>query len=280
MTSMPPRYDLHAHSLCSDGALSPSELVHRAAEQGVTNLALTDHDTMAGLAQADQTAQALGITLINGIELSTTWQGQCFHLVGLGIDPNNADLKQLSEQLQQTRLQRAALIADKLQKKQIFGAWQAVSAKAGEGMITRSHFADFLVEQGHVHSHQEAFDYYLGKGRAAYVSTVWVDLAQAVAWIGGAGGVAVLAHPLRYQLSPKWLRWLLTNFKDMGGAGMEVVTSRMNADDIKLAARYASQFDLAGSVGSDFHNPANQWVELGRLASLPAQIRPIWQLLK
>lgn len=272
-------YDLHCHSNASDGALSPTEVVQRAHQHSVTALALTDHDTTAGLTEAKACALATGIKLIAGIELSTSWQDKCFHIVGLGIDPTYAPLAQATYNLQNIRLERAEKIADKLEKKHIPGALEAVKKAAGEGMITRTHFADFLLSQNHVSSQQEAFDRYLAKGKPAYVSTAWADLELAINWITESGGVAVLAHPLRYKLTANWMKRLLTAFKDAGGQGIEVVTGRINADEIKLTADYAARFQLAGSMGSDFHSPINPWVELGRLASLPRNIKPVWELL-
>ena len=272
-------YDLHCHSNASDGTLSPTELVLRAHQQGVTSLALTDHDTTAGLAEAQLCATATGINLITGIELSTNWQDKCFHVVGLGINPAYPPLAEATHNLQNTRVERAEKIALKLEKKRIPGALEAVKNAAGEGMITRTHFADFLMSQNHVSNQQEAFDRYLAKGKAAYVATSWAELELAISWITGSGGVAVLAHPLRYKLTANWMKQLLSAFKDAGGQGIEVITSRMNADEIRVAADYAKRFDLAGSVGSDFHNAANQWVELGRLAPLPKNIKPVWELL-
>jgi 3',5'-nucleoside bisphosphate phosphatase len=272
-------YDLHCHSTASDGALSPTELVQRAHQYGVTSLAVTDHDTTAGLAEAQLCAATTGIKLIAGIELSTNWQDKCFHIVGLGIDPDYKPLAQATHRLQSTRLERAEKIALKLEKKRIPGALEAVKKAAGDGMITRSHFADFLLSQNHVSTQQEAFDRYLAKGKPAYVATSWAELELAISWITGSGGVAVLAHPLRYKLTANWMKRLLNAFKDAGGQGIEVITSRMNADEIRVAADYATRFDLAGSIGSDFHNAANQWVELGRLSPLPKNIKPVWELL-
>jgi 3',5'-nucleoside bisphosphate phosphatase len=272
-------YDLHCHSIASDGALSATDLVQRAHLQGVTTLALTDHDTVAGLAEAHISAAATGINLINGIELSANWKSHCFHIVGLGIDPTYAPLLLSLDDMQQTRNQRAAKIADKLAKKRIPGALDYVQQKAGDGMITRTHFADFLVSQHHVDSQQEAFDRYLGKGKSAFVATEWPELEQAISWISAAGGVAVLAHPLRYKLTAAWMKRVLTGFKEAGGQAIEVVVSRMNADEVKRTTNYALQFGLAGSIGSDFHNPANQWVELGRLAPFPDKVTPVWELL-
>ncbi len=277
--SMTELYDLHCHSTASDGALSPTELVQRAHHQGVTSLALTDHDTTAGLSEAQMCAAAMGVKLIAGIELSTNWQDKCFHVVGLGIDPTYAPLAGATNNLQSTRLERAEKIALKLEKKRIPGALEAVKNAAGAGMITRTHFADFLLSQNHVSTQQEAFDRYLAKGKPAYVSTSWAELELAVNWITGSGGIAVLAHPLRYKLTANWMKRLLTAFKDAGGQGIEVITARNNADEVRLVADYAARFDLAGSMGSDFHSTANQWVELGRLAPLPKSIKPVWELL-
>lgn len=273
-------YDLHCHSTASDGALSPTELITRAHEQGVTSLALTDHDTTAGLTEARAAATANGIKLISGIELSTSWQDKCFHIVGLGIDPDYGPLAQATQNLQTVRLERAEKIAQKLEKKRIPGALEAVKRAAGDSMITRTHFADFLLSQNHVSTQQEAFDRYLARGKPAYVSTPWAELGQAINWITESGGIAVLAHPLRYKLTANWMKRLLTAFKEAGGQGIEVVTSRISADEIRLVAGYAARFELAGSVGSDFHNPENQWVELGRLVPLPPHIKPVWELLE
>ncbi len=276
---MPENYDLHCHSTASDGVLSPTELVQRAHEHGVTSLALTDHDTVSGIIEAQAAATATGLKLIPGIELSTSWQNKCFHIVGLGINPAYTPLAEATRNLQTMRRVRAEKIADKLEKKRIPGALAVVQKAAGDGMITRTHFADFLMSQFHVTSQQEAFDRYLGAGKPAFVPTTWADLELAVNWITGSGGVAVLAHPLRYKLTASWMKRLLSTFKEAGGQGIEVVTGRYNGDEIKTAANYATLFKLAGSVGSDFHSPANPWLELGRLAPLPAHIKPVWELL-
>jgi len=273
-------YDLHCHSTASDGALAPGEVVRRAYEHGVTSLALTDHDTTAGLAEAQHSARVTGMKFIPGIELSANWSGQCFHIVGLGINPAYPPLAQATRNLQNTRLERAEKIALKLEKKRISGALEAVTKAAGDGMITRTHFADFLLAQNLVASQQEAFDRFLAKGKPAYVATSWVELELAVSWITQSGGVAVLAHPLRYNLSANVMKRLLTVFKEAGGKGIEVVTGRCNADEIQRVANFAVRFELAGSTGSDFHNPDNQWVELGRLAPLPKNITPVWELFE
>jgi 3',5'-nucleoside bisphosphate phosphatase len=272
-------YDLHSHSTTSDGALSPTALVQRAHQQGVTHLALTDHDTTQGLSQARACADSLGMQLINGIELSSIWEKKSIHIVGLGIDPDYAPLANAAQHIQALRLERAKKMAEKLAKKNINGAFAAVQQAAGNGTITRSHFADFLLAGRYVETHQQAFDRYLARGKSVYVPSVGIDLAIAIQWIIESGGVAVLAHPLRYQLTANWIARLLTDFKNAGGRGMEVVTGRTNADEIKLLANYAKKFQLAGSVGSDFHNPVNVYPELGRLFPLPDNIQPVWELL-
>lgn len=270
--------DFHCHSTASDGALTPSQLIERAAGEGVTAIALTDHDSVAGLAEAQQAARAYSLRFIPGIELSTQWEGKNFHIVGLNIDPASPVLLQATRELQQIRRERAKTIASKLEKKHIHGAFAAVSERAGDGMITRSHFADFLVANFHAKNHQDAFDRYLGQGRPAYAGAAWAPLAVAVAWISGAGGVAVVAHPLRYKLTAAWMRRFLSAFKDAGGQAIEVIAGRYNDNEIHTCAGYAEKFELYGSIGSDFHTPASPWLELGRLAPLPAIVKPVWEL--
>ena len=271
-------YDLHSHSIASDGALSPTELVKRAHEKGVTVLALTDHDTTNGLAEAQQAAAGLGMRLINGIELSASHLNQCLHIVGLNIDPHNAALSEGIARQQSIRDLRAKQIAEKLEKKKIFGAYQFVTQAAGNGEITRSHFADFLLAHQHVTTQQEAFDRYLSKGKPAFVPTVWASLEETVAWIKAAGGVAVVAHPMRYKLSAKWMNRALAVFKQAGGQGIEVVTGRASLDEIRMSQQFAEKHQLYASAGSDFHAPDNIYLELGRLAAMPVGLKPVWEL--
>jgi predicted metal-dependent phosphoesterase TrpH len=271
-------YDLHCHSTASDGVLSPSELIQRAELQGVTVLALTDHDTTAGLKEAQLATTRL--KLIAGIEMSTSWQGKCFHILGLNIDPQFQPLIDALDNVQNIRHERAIKIAEKLEKKHIYGALAAIKKIVGDGLVTRTHFADFLVSQNHVSTRQEAFDRYLGEGKSCFIacsSSAWLELETAVHCIKASGGVPVVAHPLRYQLTASWIKRFLTAFKEAGGQGMEVVTGRYNPDDMNTSANYARKFELAGSQGSDFHCP-DQWVELGKLAPLPVNIKPVWEL--
>jgi len=272
------KYDLHCHSTASDGSLTPTEVVERAHQQGVSSLALTDHDTINGQAEAAEAAAANGINFIPGIEISTTWENKCFHIVGLNIDPKNPTLVSNIKNLQTLRTERAKKIAHKLEKRRVPNAYESVIKAAKGGMVTRAHFAKFLLDNNYVTTQQQAFDRYLGKGKTAFVSTTWADLHDAIDWINQAGGVAVVAHPLRYKLTASWMRRFLTSFKEMGGQGIEVVTGRSSAEEIRRAMTYANQFQLAASVGSDFHTPENQWVDLGRLAPLPDNTQAIWEL--
>jgi predicted metal-dependent phosphoesterase TrpH len=216
--------------------------------------------------------------LINGIELSASHLNQCLHIVGLNIDPNNPALSEGIAQQQKIRDLRAKQIAEKLEKKKIFGAYQFVTQAAGNGEITRSHFADFLLTHQHVTTQQEAFDRYLSKGKPAFVPTVWASLEETVAWIKAAGGVAVVAHPLRYKLSVKWMNRALAVFKQAGGQGIEVVTGRASLDEIRISQQFAEKHQLYASAGSDFHAPDNLYLELGRLAAMPAGLKPVWEL--
>ena len=272
------RYDLHCHSTASDGALSPRDLISRAFEQGVNVLALTDHDTVDGLEEARLQAQQLGIRLINGIELSCTHLNQCLHIVGLNIDPDHPGLREGLGKQQALRDERAKRIADKLAKKGIPGVYEAVLVNAGKGEITRTHFAEYLLRQAYVNSMQEAFDRYLNKGQPAYVSTTWASLEEVVSWIVNAGGIAVLAHPLRYKLSNKWINRALAVFKEAGGQGIEVVNGRGSLEEVRLAQQFAERHQLVASTGSDFHAPDSPYLELGRLVELPATLIPVWSL--
>lgn len=275
---MEQKYDLHCHSSFSDGELTPDMLIARAIEQGVTTLALTDHDTLAGLSSAQQAAERHNLNFIPGVELSCLWNKKTFHILGLNIDPANKQLQAGTLQLQNIRLERAKKIAIKLEKNKIPGAFEAVLADAGKGMITRPHFAYYLLRNNYVSSMQDAFDRYLALGKPAFVSTQWVELENAINWIKAAGGIAVVAHPMRYNLTASWMRRFLQAFKDMGGQAIEVITARSSPDEIRRTIQFAKQYELYGSVGSDFHSSTNQWVELGRLAPLPINIKPVWQL--
>ena len=273
------RVDLHSHTNCSDGALTPKELIERAVNFQIDVLAITDHDSVKGLDIAKQTIldQNIPLTLINGIEISTQWQGFEIHIVGLNIDPEHAQLQSLISAQQQRREDRATSMGEKLEKCGFNDVYSDAKAMAGEGSITRAHFARVLLQRGVVSKMQSAFDKYIGKGKRAYVNPNWCSIEEAVTTIHAAGGVAVMAHPIRYDLTAKWLRRLIVDFKDAQGDGLEVVLPQMNNEQRKIMLNYCSEYDLYASMGSDFHQPS-RWSDLGRNLVMPEQANPIWQL--
>lgn len=270
--------DLHTHSTASDGRLAPAELVKRAAEAGVTVLALTDHDGTDGLDEARQSAQAAGIQFINGIELSVTWNKRTVHIVGLNFDPDYAPLKAGIQGLQDFRQSRAREIADKLAKYGIDGAYEGAKAFSGGKMLGRMHFANFLVSAGYAKNIRNVFKHYLVTNKPGHVSGDWASMEDAVSWITGAGGVAVIAHPARYKLTRSKLRKLIKDFVSAGGVAIEVVSGSHDINEMKTMACHASDFDLYASSGSDFHDPAFPWIKLGRLPPQPEKCKPVWDL--
>lgn len=270
-----PIVDLHCHSTASDGTLSPAQVVRRAHDMGVDLLALTDHDSTNGLEEAANEARRQGLRLIPGIEISSTWQGRLLHIVGLGIDPGHAGLQRGIRGLQQLRDTRAEKIGQHLHRAGFEGAHEAARRLAGEGMVTRTHFARHLVDCGAASDLKQVFKRYLTRGKPGYVSVEWAPMEQVVAWITAAGGSAVLAHPLRYKLTASWLNRVLAAFRDAGGDAMEVVCGNHSVDDTARCALFASKHGLRASAGSDFHEPG-RWVELGRLPPLPAGQRAVW----
>ena len=270
------RVDLHTHSRASDGTLSPTQLVELAASRGVEMLALTDHDETSGLAEAQVVATERGIQLIHGLELSVSWSGATVHIVGLNIDAKDLPLQAGLVQLREFRNWRAEEIGRRLAKRGIGGAYEAACAKAGGSIISRTHFAQFLVEAGHAKSVREVFKKFLVKGKPGHVPGQWAGLEEGLAWIRGAGGIAVIAHPARYRMSGTKLRKLVTEFKTYGGTAIEVLSGSHSRDEAMLMARYAQQFDLAASSGSDYHGPENPWIELGGLPPLPEGCVPVW----
>lgn len=270
-------YDLHTHSTASDGVYPPADLVARAAAAGIEVLALTDHDSTAGLKEAGEAARQRGIRLITGVEISTTWQNKTLHVVGLNIDPEYAPLQTGLRQLDMIRAERAQEIGWRLEKAGIPGMLEAAEALAGNGILTRSHFAHCLARRGLAVDVRDVFNRYLTAGKPGYVSTRWADLDAAIGWIAAAGGVAVLAHPQRYKLTGSWLRRLLGEFRAMGGAGIEVLSGTASPGDIQSSTALALRFDLLASCGSDFHGPDEAWPKLGRLPALPPGLKPVWQ---
>ena len=270
-------YDLHSHSTVSDGSLSPEQLVARAIDQGVDVLALTDHDGTEGIIAAQAAAQGTKLSLVTGVEISVTWGSSTIHILGLKVDHKNASLQKGLEKIRDYRKERAVKIAERLEKSGISGAYEGASQYASPVMLGRVHFAKFLVDKGHAKNINDVFKRYLVRNKPGYVSGEWATLAQAVNWINGAGGQAVIAHPARYKMTATKLRRLITEFKELGGVGLEVVSGRQHPEEINTLAKLANDFNLLASCGSDFHSPDNTWVELGRLPELPSSVNPIWK---
>jgi hypothetical protein len=271
-------YDLHSHSTASDGTLTPTELVTRARANGVTTLALTDHDTVAGVAEAQAAGTRLGVTVVPGVELSATWAGKTLHIVGLALDPNTPALQRGLDRLQAQRTARAHRIAERLERLGVQDALARAQAQTGPGgEVTRTHFARALVEAGWAKTTQKALERYLLQRKPGYVPTQWPPLEEVVGWIRAAGGLAVIAHPGRYRLTGVKLTALAEAFTAAGGQGIEVVAGNHDRNQIATAARLAERHGLYASCGSDFHTPDSPWIELGRLVALPAACTPIWR---
>jgi predicted metal-dependent phosphoesterase TrpH len=259
--------------------LSPHALVERAQAKGVGALALTDHDTLAGQAEAAAAAAACGMRFITGIEFSTQWLGRSIHIVGLGVDLSSVSIKEGITRQDISRTERAQSIGDKLAKVGIPNAYLGARAIAGESVLGRPHFAQHLVAVGAVKDVASAFKRYLGAGKIGDVKQLWPSVDEAVGWIKDAGGVAVVAHPDKYDMTRSKLCQLLGQFKEAGGQAIEVISGKQISTVTDKLARLAQQFNLAASCGSDFHIPNQPWQELGTFGKLPDYCQPVWQLL-
>ncbi|TQV78270.1 PHP domain-containing protein [Exilibacterium tricleocarpae] len=273
-----PLVDLHTHSTASDGILSPENLVSRAKSKGVEVLALTDHDTLAGVAAATAAAAAAGLKLIAGIELSSQWRGRGIHIVGLNVDTGHPAMAEARRHQLQVREERATRIADKLAKYGFEGTLAGARRWAGEAAVGRPHFARYLEEAGHVGSVNEAFKKYLGAGKPGDIKEMWPAMDRVVGWISAAGGVAVLAHPDKYQLTRTRLVALLEDFCEGGGRALEVISGFQQQRLTLELAELARRFELHVSCGSDFHVPDQPWQELGACGTLPPDCPPVWAL--
>jgi predicted metal-dependent phosphoesterase TrpH len=269
--------DLHTHSCCSDGSLTPGELVQRAAASGLHVLALTDHDTIAGLDEARSAAAEAGIRLVPGVEISASWRAQAIHVLGLWIDPADRQLRERLDSQAERRRTRMRAICARLSKVGLPGAELLAVVEAAPGLPTRGHLAEAMRAAGHVVRTDDAFRKYLGRGKAAHLAAGWPALGEVVGWIRDAGGVASLAHPARYTLSGGARRQLLAEFVAAGGGAIEVVTGGNGAQHVDACAVLAVKFGLLGSVGSDFHNPQQIWNPLGRSLKLPDCVVPLWR---
>lgn len=269
--------DLHCHSVMSDGTLEPEALVDRAQRNGVDVLALTDHDELAGLARASARAAACGLAFVAGVEVSVTWAHHTIHVVGLRIDPEDAALAEGLRRTRGGRGERAREIARQLERAGIGGAYEGALRYVGNpALIARSHFARYIVETGACAHIDEVFDRYLIEGKPGYVAQRWASLQDAVGWIRGAGGSAVLAHPGRYRVGELRLHALIEEFRAAGGVGIEVVCGSHTPDQYPVFARHALDHGLLASRGSDFHDPDESRADLGSLPPLPASLRPVW----
>ena len=271
-------FDLHCHSLASDGALPPAELVARAADYGVDVLALTDHDTLDGLEEAHQAAGSLPLTMVDGIELSVRHNGRELHVLGLWLDRGSDALQQRVAQQQAARLERAKQIGQRLDRAAgLANTYDNACALAGSSLPGRPWFAKVLVEKGRARNIRHAFNRYLKQGQSAYVSTPWCNLEEGVTAIHAAGGEAVLAHPHAYNMTRKKLRQCLQAFKEAGGDGLEVAMPGLSSHQTALLNECWQHFELKVSAGSDFHSPEQKWLALGKVPPLPYGATPVWQ---
>ncbi|HVF63006.1 MAG TPA: PHP domain-containing protein [Casimicrobiaceae bacterium] len=272
------RYDLHCHSTFSDGLLTPSEVVSRAASRGVDVLALTDHDEIAGLAEASETAKDTKLRLVSGSELSVSWRAVTLHVVALRFDPRNEALVSGLATIREGREGRGRRIANALEAAGIEGAWAGARRYVtSESLITRTHFARFLIDAGYASEMKDVFKRYLTPGRPGYVEHTWATLADAIGWIHAAGGQSVLAHPGRYKVTPHELRELMRDFRDAGGDAIEILSPSHTAAQVDEFIALARVHGLMGSMGSDYHGPGESPLDFGEQPPLPAGVTPVWR---
>jgi predicted metal-dependent phosphoesterase TrpH len=266
--------DLHCHTNLSDGSLAPKELIQLAIERKIDVLAITDHDNID--CYSEITAPKEGLTLISGIEFSTTWNNIGVHIVGLNMDLSNPELLKGIEFQSVAREKRATLIDEKLHNLGIKGCLEGAKRFSSGQQVGRPHFAQYLVEIRAVSNVQQAFKRYLGAGKAGDIKQQWASLGDVVSWIRGAGGIAVLAHPTKYKLTRTKLCRLLEDFVKLGGEAMEVISGNQTASETQSMARLCKQYNLLASRGSDFHAPGQPWAALGMASELPADCEPVW----
>ncbi|OUS72803.1 phosphatase [Pseudoalteromonas sp. A601] len=272
------KYDLHSHTTHSDGQLSVEQLLLRAVEKNIDVFAITDHDTVAAIepAQAFIKSQQLPLSLIPGVEISTKWESFEIHIVALNVDVQQNELCDLLSQQQQKRAERAKEIGRRLEKNGFDGIYEQAKALAEDAQITRAHYARALIERGVAKTIPGVFKKYLGRAKTGYVPSTWCDMQTAISAIHAAGGVAVIAHPGRYQMSNKWLRKLLLQFKEAGGDAMEVAQPQQAPSERQFLGELSREYGLLCSQGSDFHFPTS-WLELGKNLYLPKDCQGVWQ---
>lgn len=273
--------DLHCHSVVSDGTLTPEELAPRAKTNGVELWALTDHDEIGGQERAAAAAREVGLPYLTGTEISVTFANVTVHIVGLGFDPTDRALVNGLRQTRGGREERARQMGVELARVGIPGAFEGAMKYVGNpDLISRSHFARYIVESGHCPDTNAVFRKYLAEGKPGFVPHRWANLGDAVKWITGAGGVAVIAHPARYKFTANEEFALFNEFRAHGGMGVEVVTGAHSQADYVKYAEFCSEFGLLGSRGSDFHSPDESHTDLGKLPDLPGNVTPVWSLLE
>lgn len=268
------KIDLHSHSNVSDGVLSPTALISRAKEQGIEVLALTDHDTVDGIAEAKTAAQQQQITLISGVEISTVWQGKTIHIVGLDFDETHPAMTELLQRQAQLRYARAVEIGERFKKFGLENAFAEAQALTS-GEVTRAHYARYLVNIGMVSNEGQAFKRYLSQGKPCYVKANWCDIPTAIEVIHQAGGIAVVAHPMRYQMTNNKIRTLIEDFQQWGGDAVEIAGG-VDLNQQKMLIQWLDKLSLSASVGSDFHYPCG-WIELGKNLTIPENVKTVWQ---
>lgn len=278
--SFPHNADLHCHSVVSDGTLTPEQLAARARANGVDLWSLTDHDEVGGQQRALEAARAEGLRYLTGVEVSVTFADETVHIVGLGFDHTDPRLAEGLADTRDGRGPRAVEMGEQLARVGIAGAYEGALRYVGNPrLISRTHFARFLVETGVCRDTAEVFRRYLVEGKPGYVPHRWARLGDAVRWITQSGGVAVIAHPARYDISPTVEYALFSEFKQHGGQAVEVITGSHTAAEAARYAAMAREFGLAASRGSDFHSPDESHIDLGKLPPLPDGLTPVWQLL-
>ena len=276
----PANFDFHCHSVVSDGLLPPQDVARRAAANGVDLWALTDHDDLGGLDVARATAEEVGMKFVPGVEISIEWKGVPIHIVGLGFDANNPALVNGLDELRVGRIERAKRMGEALNAIGIPGIYEgALCFATNPSLISRAHFARYMVSIGIARDVPSVFQHYLTPGKPGYVDHRWATLADAVRWITTAGGVAVVAHPGRYKMSGAQTRQFLDDFKDLGGQAIEVTCGSHSPDNVMHFARLARHYAFHASRGSDFHGPLESYVDLGKLPQLPEDLKPVWRLV-
>jgi hypothetical protein len=271
--------DLHNHSYYSDGLLSPSEVVRLASKAGCDLFSLTDHDTTDGIAEAKLEADKVSLNLINGVEISAFWRNMAIHIIGLGVDINNDELQTGLEHNQELRKNRAEKIALSLWRSGIKDALEKSQSISGGHMLTRTHFAQMLIQEGYCKDMKSVFRRYLTGKKPGGVRVEWRNIDEVINWIQSAGGMAFIAHPFRYRMTHSKIKNMIKDFKEASGDGFEVVNANSSEEEISLGNQWSEDFDLLASCGSDFHGWPNQRIQIGSLSDMPNSKRAVWSYL-